>query len=252
MNKGFLPFRDSFGNFFAGEENEFRGVDAATYQSQQQDQQQTLPNPDFDPTDVEKEEGVPTPIDVYPIKIRGFFMTNSGSRKSPQAIFYDYNGFGKSSDKTEARCSINLGNNMLISEDMASITEDPFDMLGRLQEVKDMMVQYALDCENKFADTPADTNGGTQDTIEETMDSNTGDFGEQGGGNIGIPTQGGAPLGAGDLSVYCSQVPNDPACQNQGGILGGIGGGKEKNYLLIGALVIAGYFAYKNFSKKSK
>jgi len=244
MNKGFLPFRDSFGNYFAGEENEFRGVDAATYQQQQQDEQQTLPNPDLD-TDVEKEGDLPTPIDVYPIKIRGFFMTNSGSRKSPQSIFYDYNGFGKSSDKTEARCSINVGNNMLISEDMASITEDPFDMLGRLQEVKDLMVQYALDCENKFANTPTDT-------IEETMDSDTGDFGQQGGGGLGLPTQGGAPLGAGDLSVYCSQVPNDPACQDQGGILGGVGGAKYKNYLLIGALAIAGYFAYKNFSKKGK
>ena len=228
MNKGFLPFQDAFGNYFAGEENDFLGVDAATYQAQQSDNQ------------VEKGDGgEPDPIDVYPTKIRGFFMTPAGSRKSPTSIFYAYNGFSKSSDKTEARCSINYGNLIIIQQDIDSITEDPFNMSERLAEVQTLMGEYNAQCEAQNAPELE------EEVIVET--ATPPPLGAPSGG--GMPVGGGAPLAGGDMSLYCSQVPDDPACQ-QGGV-NGISS-KKMNWLLIAGVGVAGFIAYRFFVKRKK
>lgn len=229
MNKGFLPFQDAFGNYFAGEENDFLAVDASTYQAEQQDNDGI----------VRGDGDEPDPIDVYPIKIRGFFTTSTGGRKSPTSIFYAYNGFAKSSDKTEARCSINYGNLIIIQQDIDSIGSDPFNMGERLAEVQTLMGEYNAQCEAQSAPELEEEVVVETDTMPP--------LGAPSGG--GMPVGGGAPLAGGDMSLYCSQVPDDPACQ-QGGVNGIFG--MKMNWLLIAGVGVAGFLAYKFFGKNKK
>lgn len=228
MNKGFLPFQDAFGNYRAGEENDFLAVDASTYQAQQQDNQAD-----------KGEGGTPDPLAVYPIKIRGFFMTSAGGLKSPTSIFYAYNGFAKSSDKTEARCSINYGNLIIIQQDIDSIGADPFNMRTRLAEVKTLMGEYNALCE-------------AQNEAATVDNATIPPLGMPIGGmplSGGMPVGGGSPLAEGDMSLYCSQVPDDPSCQ-QGGAISAAN--EKMNWLLIAGVGLAVIIAYKFLTKSPK
>jgi hypothetical protein len=65
----------------------------------------------------------------------------------------------------------------------------------------------------------------------------------------GMPVSGGSPLVEGDLSLYCSQVPDDPACTGAVSSAG-VGSAKSINWLLIGGVAVAAYLGYKYFVKK--
>ena len=64
-----------------------------------------------------------------------------------------------------------------------------------------------------------------------------------------MPVSGGSPLVEGDLSLYCSQVPDDPACTGAVSSAG-VGSAKSINWLLIGGVAVAAYLGYKYFVKK--
>lgn len=243
---GFLEYKDDFGNFYPSERyNSFRGIAGVNYEAEEaetgkNDTTATPPPP-------------PAPIAVYPPKIQGFFMTASGNKKSKTAIFFAYNGFAKSSPKTEARCSINYGNLITIQQDIATITSDPFGMASHLSEVQDLMAEYNEGCQQMQTqeDTGQSPIGDTDFTPHPTDGNPNTYYPPPSTPPVygSMPVSGGMPMGGDDMSVYCSQVPDDPACSQGGGLLDKA---KGLNWILIAGVGVAGFFAYKYFTKKGK
>ena len=242
MSRGFLPFQDSFGNYFSdNNESDFRSADADTYAAQQ-----ALEAAMDNQADVEEEkEDDPTdalPIGVYPTKIQGFFVTTSGTKLGGSGIFYQYNQFSAASNASPEKCQINNGNITVIANDISTIQEDPFDMISHLLSVQEDMFGFQQKCGDLVSED-------TTETGELTPDGEPLDGMPIGGGGIGGGGIGGGGMSGNDMSIYCSQVPDDPACQ-QGGLQGILGG--KRNWLLIAGIGVAGFLAYRYFFKGRK
>ena len=247
MSRGFLPFQDSFGNYFSdNNESDFRSADADTYAAQQ-----ALEAAMDNQADVEEEkEDDPTdalPIGVYPTKIQGFFVTTSGTKLGGSGIFYQYNQFSAASNASPEKCQINNGNITVIANDISTIQEDPFDMISHLLSVQEDMFGFQQKCGDLVSEDTTETGELTPDG--EPLDGMPIGGGGIGGGGMGGGGMGGGGMSGNDMSIYCSQVPDDPACQ-QGGLQGILGG--KRNWLLIAAVGVAAFFAYKHFSKGGK
>jgi hypothetical protein len=180
-------------------------------------------------------------VAAYPVSLQAFFNA-SGTLKTADQIFYMYNGFTPSAIKDKVKCPKNQDSISKIINDISSITQDPKSLMPRLLSVRNMMDIFSIECEAALAIQVSEelTTLGLPEIYP---------IPEQYNQITRPPVGGGSPLLEGDLSLYCSQVPDDPACTGEVSTAG-IGSGKETNWLLIGGIAVAAYFGYKYFVKK--
>ena len=236
MERGFLPYSDGFGNFWGSERSEYKNAAAS--------QINKPPKPPQMP--INQGGGgnvvyIDNSIAAYPLSLQAFFNA-SGTLKSADQIFFIYNGFSQSVLKNKGRCQQNTVSINNIDNDISSITQDPKSLMPRLLSVRNMMDIFSIECEAALAIQVSEelTTLGLPEIYP---------IPEQYNQITRPPVGGGSPLLEGDLSLYCSQVPDDPACTGEVSTAG-IGSGKETNWLLIGGIAVAAYFGYKYFVKK--
>lgn len=237
MEKGFLQYSDGFGNFWDSERSEYRNA-AASQINQSPKPPQGIPINQGGGGNVVY---IDNTIGAYTASMQSFFNA-SGTLKTAQQIFIMYNGFLPSAIKNKVNCAKNENSISQINNDISSITQDPKSLMPRLLSVGNMMEVFMIECQNAL--------GVQEDSITEDapmpQDNPIGDFSDQ---VLSLPVRGGSPLLEGDLSLYCSQVPDDPACTGEVSTAG-MGLGKEMNWLLIGGIALAAYFGYKYYVKK--